>query len=240
MVSGIFSDTLSGIHVTYFLAFYLTYILTFFLAFFHLAFYLAFYLAYTLAFYLAVEVQRRAREVLGWGPAVPSGLERFPLEVQQCPLIPGDCCWGPAVPTAIRSWRGGEEVRRRRRRRRRKARRAILKSNNTHLTGGVKRTSFRLARRAIYCNCGFFPLRCTPVDSCSMPVCLWEPRRNTLYVTLPLFDVTYPCHIFAYCSFPIPPTGNQQCCSCHANKRVYPVEESLGSSKLAARSKVWK
>ena len=42
------------------------------------------------------------------------------------------------MPTAIRSWRGGEEaaVRRRRRRRQRKAQRAILQSNSPHLAGG--------------------------------------------------------------------------------------------------------
>ena len=88
-----------------------------------------------------------AREVPGWGPAVPTGLgrspvevqrltglERSPVEVQQCPLISGDGCWGPAAPTGIGSWRelavevqqcplwsgAGEEARRRRRRRRRR------------------------------------------------------------------------------------------------------------------------
>ena len=122
-------------YVTFFLAFYLVFFLVFFLAFylvFFLAFYLAFYLAYILTSIL------RSREVPGWGPAVPTGLERSPVEVQQCPLISGDGCWGPAVPTAIRSWRGGEEARRRRRRRRRKARRAILKSNNPHPAGRKK------------------------------------------------------------------------------------------------------
>ena len=85
------------------------------------------------------------------GPAVRTGLDRSQIEVQHCPLTLGDGCWGPAaptrigswqlrsssaVPTAIRSWRGGEEARRSRRRRRRKAWRAIWKSNNPHLAGG--------------------------------------------------------------------------------------------------------
>ena len=56
----------------------------------------------------------------GWGPAVPTGLGRSLVEVQQCPLQSG----------------AGGEARRRRRRLRRKARRAILKSNNPQLPGG--------------------------------------------------------------------------------------------------------
>ena len=109
-------------------------------------------------------------------------------------------------------------------------------------------------------SCGFFSRRCTPVDSSrkgspSFPACL-SLRTKTQY-TLPalaLFDATYPFYMFAYCSlfslntlgpvcaslfFPTP-TGNQQCCSCHANKRVCPVEQPLGSGKLAAPGCVWK
>ena len=58
------------------------------------------------------------QNVPGWGPAVPTGLERSPVEVQRCPLdlrgprlrssgahwtweVTG---WGPAVPTDIRRW----------------------------------------------------------------------------------------------------------------------------------------
>ena len=71
-----------------------------------------------------------AREVPGWGGlAVPTGLERSSVEVQQCPLISGDGCWGPAAPTGIGSWRGGEEAEEEEE----KTRRAILKSNNVHL-----------------------------------------------------------------------------------------------------------
>ena len=44
-----------------------------------------------------------AREVPGWGPA--TGLERFPVEVQQCTVISWDGCWGRAAPTGIGSWR---------------------------------------------------------------------------------------------------------------------------------------
>ena len=131
---------------------------------FYLAFYVAFFLAFYLAFFLAFS--HSIWHIFwhpSWGPAVPTGLGRSPVEVQRCPLDSrgprlrsssahwyrevvvevqrhplesGAGSWGPPVPTAIRSWRGGEEARRRRRRRRRKARRAILKSNNPHLAGG--------------------------------------------------------------------------------------------------------
>ena len=131
-----------AVYLTYilkfYLAFYLTFYLTFYLAF-YLAFFLASYPAFYLAFYLAVEVQQCplgsggprlrssgghwAREVPGWGPAVPTRDSRGPqlrsssshwyremvVEVQRRPLGSGAGSWGPAVPTAIRSWRGGEE-----------------------------------------------------------------------------------------------------------------------------------
>ena len=177
--------------ILYIRRFYLTYILTFYLAFilasyltfypaFYLAFFLVFYLAYILAFY----------SIWRWGPVVPTGLERSPVEVQLCPLgsggprlrssgahrtreVPG---WGPAVPTAkcllrssgahwdrelagagswdlavptaIRSWRGGEEEERRGREE--KARRAMLKPNNPHLAGGEKKTK---TSYYIFCRC---------------------------------------------------------------------------------------
>ena len=154
-------------YLTFYLAFYLTFYLAFYLAYI-LTFYLTFYVAFYLAFYLAVEVQQCprcplrsggpwlrssgaqwAREVPSWGPALPAGLESFPVEVQQCPLISGDVCWGPAAPTGIGSWqlrsssahcdqelarrRGGEEEKEEE-----KLRRAMLKSNNSHLAGGEK------------------------------------------------------------------------------------------------------
>ena len=54
----------------------------------------------------------------GWGPAVPTGLARSPVEVQRCPLDSRDVrlrsssahwyremvVWGPAAPTGIGSW----------------------------------------------------------------------------------------------------------------------------------------
>ena len=104
-------------YLTFYLAFYLAYILAFYLTYI-LTFYLAFYLAYILAFYRAVAVQQCP---LGSEAPVPTGLGRSPVEVQrsglerslvevqQCPLISGAGSWGPAMPTAIRSWRGGEE-----------------------------------------------------------------------------------------------------------------------------------
>ena len=104
--------------LAFYLAFYLAYLLAYLLAFYLaylLAFYLTLYLAYLLTFYLAFEVQRCAlnsegprlrssgahwaRQVPGWGPAVPTALRTLQLrssrahsdrkpavEVQQCPL----------------------------------------------------------------------------------------------------------------------------------------------------------
>ena len=41
----------------------------------------------------------------GFGRSLPTGLERSPVEVQQCALISGDGCGGPAALAGIGSWR---------------------------------------------------------------------------------------------------------------------------------------
>ena len=81
-------------YLAFYLAFYLTFYLAIFLAFFQLAVYLAFYLAYVLAFDLALYLA-------GILSCILSG------------ILSGG--WGAAVPTAIRSWRGGQLARRGRR-----------------------------------------------------------------------------------------------------------------------------
>ena len=98
-------------------------------------------------------------------PSAAHSARKLPVEVRRCPLRSGAprwgrrCPlrlgfprWGPALPTAMKSWRKGWQLRpgnvhgneKRRRRRRRRSRdeeeeeTALIKSNNPHLTGGTK------------------------------------------------------------------------------------------------------
>ena len=153
ILSDIYSDILSGIQSIWHIFWHI------------LTFYLTFYVAFFLAFYLAFFGIWHIFWHLSWGPAMPTGLGRSPVDVQRCPLdsrgprlrsSSGHCHQELARRRGGEEARrrggeearrrggeearrrGGEEARRRRRRRRRKVRRAILKSNNPRLAGGEK------------------------------------------------------------------------------------------------------
>ena len=64
------------------------------------------------------------------------------VEVRQCPLGSGARGGGPAVPTGIWTARRRPRRRWRRRMRRRRRRTALIKSNNRHLAGGEKQSSY--------------------------------------------------------------------------------------------------